>query len=112
MPAHGVRRVGVHACISNNNGVRHDTHALATRHTRADSHSYAPRFCVCVRVRVCVRGDLIARTVTAGKIAGIITFDESRFKEYAEKGVTFLGVGGDLAVLNGALRGLAARATA
>lgn len=53
---------------------------------------------------------LIARTVAAGKIAGIITFDETRFKEYAEKGVTFLGVGGDLAVLNGALRGLAARA--
>lgn len=53
---------------------------------------------------------VIARTVAAGKIAGIITFDESRFKEYAEKGVTFLGVGGDMAVLNGALRGLAKRA--
>jgi len=52
---------------------------------------------------------LIARTVAAGKIAGIITFDESRFKEYAEKGVNFLGVGGDMAVLNGALRGLAQR---
>jgi 4-hydroxy-2-oxoheptanedioate aldolase len=52
---------------------------------------------------------LIARTVAAGKIAGIITFDESRFKEYAEKGVTFLGVGGDLMVLNRALQGLAAR---
>ncbi|MEL6684766.1 MAG: HpcH/HpaI aldolase/citrate lyase family protein [Pseudomonadota bacterium] len=55
---------------------------------------------------------LIARTVAAGKIAGIITFDENRFKEYAEKGVTFLGVGGDMAVLNGALRGLAARVKA
>ena len=55
---------------------------------------------------------MIARIVAAGKIAGIITFDESRFKEYAEKGVTFLGVGGDMAVLNGALRGLAARTKA
>ena len=49
---------------------------------------------------------LIARTVAAGKIAGIITFDETRFQEYADKGVTFLGVGGDLAILNGALRRL------
>ena len=52
---------------------------------------------------------VIALTVAAGKIAGIITFDESRFAEYAQKGVTFLGVGGDLAVLNDALRGLAGR---
>lgn len=52
---------------------------------------------------------LIARTVAAGKVAGIVTFDESRLVEYAEKGVTFLGVGGDLAILNGALRGLAER---
>jgi len=52
---------------------------------------------------------LIARTVAAGKIAGIITFDESRLTEYAEKGVTFLGVGGDMMVLGSALRGLAAR---
>ena len=52
---------------------------------------------------------LIARTVAAGKIAGIITFDETRFKEYAEKGVTFLGVGGDMMTLNTALRGLAGR---
>lgn len=55
---------------------------------------------------------LIARTVAAGKIAGIITFDESRFAEYAKKGVTFLGVGGDMAVLNTALRGLAGRSKA
>jgi 4-hydroxy-2-oxoheptanedioate aldolase len=54
---------------------------------------------------------LIARTVAAGKVAGIITFDETHFKEYAEKGVTFLGVGGDMAVLNGALRKLAERVT-
>ena len=52
---------------------------------------------------------LIARTVAAGKIAGIITFDESRLNEYAEKGVTFLGVGGDMMILGRALRGLAAR---
>ncbi|MDX8348813.1 HpcH/HpaI aldolase/citrate lyase family protein [Cognatiyoonia sp. IB215446] len=52
---------------------------------------------------------LIARTTKAGKIAGIITFDERRFAEYAKKGVTFLGVGGDLAILNSALRGLAGR---
>jgi 4-hydroxy-2-oxoheptanedioate aldolase len=52
---------------------------------------------------------LIARTIAAGKIAGIITFDEARFKEYAEKGVTFLGVGGDMVALNTALRGLAGR---
>ncbi|MEM8537462.1 MAG: HpcH/HpaI aldolase/citrate lyase family protein [Pseudomonadota bacterium] len=52
---------------------------------------------------------LIARTVAAGKCAGIITFDQGRFAEYAAKGVTFLGVGGDLAVLNTALRGLAAK---
>jgi 4-hydroxy-2-oxoheptanedioate aldolase len=52
---------------------------------------------------------LIARTVAAGKIAGIITFDETRLTEYAEKGVTFLGVGGDMMILGSALRGLAAR---
>lgn len=53
---------------------------------------------------------MIARITAAGKIAGIITFDEARLKEYAEKGVTFLGVGGDMAVLNGALKSLAAQA--
>lgn len=50
---------------------------------------------------------LIARIVAAGKIAGIITFDQSRYAEYAQKGVRFLGVGGDLALLNGALSSLA-----
>lgn len=49
---------------------------------------------------------LIARTVAAGKIAGIITFDRSRFAEYAEKGVTFLGLGGDMVVLRMALEQL------
>lgn len=52
---------------------------------------------------------LIARTVAAGKIAGIITFDQTRFAEYAQKGVTFLGVGGDLYTLNTALTDLAGR---
>ncbi len=55
---------------------------------------------------------LIARTVAAGKIAGIVTFDESQFQTYADMGVTFLGVGGDALVLNTALRGLAARVKA
>jgi 4-hydroxy-2-oxoheptanedioate aldolase len=50
--------------------------------------------------------------VAAGKVTGIITFDESRFAEYAKKGVTFLGVGGDMSVLNTALRGLAGRSKA
>jgi 4-hydroxy-2-oxoheptanedioate aldolase len=52
---------------------------------------------------------IIARTVAAGKIAGIITFDETRLDEYAKKGVTFLGVGGDMMLLNTALRDMAAR---
>lgn len=55
---------------------------------------------------------LVARTVAAGKISGIVTFDESDFRTYAEMGVTFLGVGGDALVLNTALKGLAARAKA
>lgn len=49
---------------------------------------------------------LIARTLAAGKIAGIITFDRSRFAEYAAKGVTFLGLGGDMVVLRTALEQL------
>lgn len=49
---------------------------------------------------------LIARTVAAGKIAGIITFDRGRFAEYAAKGVTFLGLGGDMVVLRTALEAL------
>ncbi len=53
---------------------------------------------------------LIKRTVAAGKIAGIITFDDTRFAEYAAKGVTFLGVGGDTALLGATLRGLIQRA--
>ena len=53
---------------------------------------------------------VIARTLAAGKIAGIITFDESRFEEYAKKGVTFLGLGGDMIVLNKKLKALVAKA--
>jgi 4-hydroxy-2-oxoheptanedioate aldolase len=55
---------------------------------------------------------MITRLVAAGKIAGIITFDQTRFKEYAEKGVTFLGVGGDMMLLNTALRALSANVKA
>lgn len=53
---------------------------------------------------------MIERIVAAGKIAGIVTFDDNRFAEYADKGVTFLGVGGDMPTLNNALCRLATRA--
>jgi 4-hydroxy-2-oxoheptanedioate aldolase len=53
---------------------------------------------------------VIARTVAAGKISGIITFDENRFAEYAEKGVNFLGIGADVFILGTALRRLAGQA--
>lgn len=53
---------------------------------------------------------MLSRIVASGKIAGIVTFDESRFAEYADKGVTFLGVGGDLFTLNNAMGALAAKA--
>ena len=53
---------------------------------------------------------LIARTIAAGKIAGIITFDENRFTEYADKGVKFLGIGCDVSILGTALRRLAGQA--
>ncbi|MFQ6548187.1 HpcH/HpaI aldolase family protein [Aestuariibius sp. 2305UL40-4] len=45
----------------------------------------------------------ITRITAAGKAAGIITFDPNRFAEYREKGVTFLGVGGDATILSDAL---------
>lgn len=54
--------------------------------------------------------DIIARTVAAGKIAGIITFDPDRFQTYADRGVTFLGLGGDVPVLVRGLKDLLARA--
>lgn len=49
---------------------------------------------------------LIARTLAAGKIAGIITFDRSQFADYTAKGVTFLGLGGDTVVLRQGLADL------
>lgn len=50
---------------------------------------------------------VIARTIAAGKVAGIITLDPERAVEYAAKGVTFLAVGGDTATLRVALKDLA-----
>ncbi|MFC2967315.1 HpcH/HpaI aldolase family protein [Acidimangrovimonas pyrenivorans] len=52
----------------------------------------------------------IARTLAAGKAAGIITFDPAQFAYYAGLGVTFLGVGGDVTVLAKAVRSLAGEA--
>ncbi len=49
---------------------------------------------------------MIARIVAAGKVAGIITFDDARLKGYVQKGVTFLGVGGDNMVLRRGLEAL------
>jgi len=54
--------------------------------------------------------DIIARTVAAGKIAGIITFNPDRFQTFADKGVTFLGLGSDVPVLVQGLRDLLAKA--
>ncbi|WP_296420030.1 HpcH/HpaI aldolase family protein [Pseudooctadecabacter sp.] len=51
-----------------------------------------------------------ARTQAAGKIIGTISFDESDFAVQAEKGVRFLGLGGDAMILSGALRTLAGKA--
>jgi len=47
--------------------------------------------------------------IAAGKIAGIITFDETRVAAQLAKGVTFMGVSSDVTLLNTALRGLAGR---
>ena len=52
---------------------------------------------------------IIARTRAAGKIAGIITFDEGRVADYVGKGVNFMGALTDVTLLNTALRGLAGR---
>jgi 4-hydroxy-2-oxoheptanedioate aldolase len=51
-----------------------------------------------------------ARTNAADKIIGTITFDADDFQPQADKGVTFLGLGGDSVVLQMALRALAAKA--
>ena len=46
----------------------------------------------------------------AGKAPGIVTFDRAAIGAYVEKGVTFLGVGGDAVILSQALRALAVEA--
>ena len=54
---------------------------------------------------------ITARTRDAGKIAGIITFDDTRIADCLATGATFIGVGSDVTVLGKALRGLTARLT-
>ena len=51
-----------------------------------------------------------ARTKAAGKIVGTIVFDEKDFQNQIDRGVTFLGLGGDSYLLQGSLRSLAAKA--
>ena len=46
--------------------------------------------------------------VASGKSAGVLTFDPAAAKRYAAMGVTFLGVGGDIALLVNAAAKLAA----
>ena len=50
------------------------------------------------------------RILAAGKTAGIVTFDPAGILPYLQKGVTFLGVGGDIASLANALDALSATA--
>lgn len=52
---------------------------------------------------------MIDRIKAAGKIAGILMFDEADAAHYAGKGVEFLGVGSDVAVLARGLRALATK---
>ncbi|SMX34780.1 HpcH/HpaI aldolase family protein [Actibacterium lipolyticum] len=51
--------------------------------------------------------DAIGRLRASGKAVGVITFSPDEFAYYADLGVTFLGVGGDVTSLGNALRGLA-----
>jgi 4-hydroxy-2-oxoheptanedioate aldolase len=51
-----------------------------------------------------------ARTKAAGKIVGTIVFDEKNFQNQIDRGVTFLGLGGDSYLLQKSLRSLAAKA--
>lgn len=51
-----------------------------------------------------------ARTKAAGKVIGTVTFDESDFQNEIDRGVTFLGLGGDSTLLQSSLRNLAAKA--
>ncbi|MCW1949767.1 MAG: HpcH/HpaI aldolase/citrate lyase family protein [Octadecabacter sp.] len=50
-----------------------------------------------------------ARTKAAGKAIGTVVFDEPDFQPQIEKGVTFLGVGGDSYVLQRSLSALASK---
>lgn len=50
-----------------------------------------------------------ARTLAAGKVAGVVTFDPAEFTSHVEQGVTFLGLGGDAVVVTQALRALASK---
>ena len=47
---------------------------------------------------------MIDRIHAAGKISGILTFAPDRSKYYADKGVGFVGIGADVAILGRALR--------
>lgn len=51
-----------------------------------------------------------ARTQAAGKVIGTITFDEGDFTTQVEKGVRFLGLGGDAVLMRRAFAHLAAKA--
>lgn len=51
--------------------------------------------------------DAIAAIVASGKSAGILTFDTAAAQRYQAKGVTFLGVGGDVGLLMKAATSLA-----
>jgi len=46
---------------------------------------------------------MVERILAAGKIAGILTFSADRAQYYAQKGVTFVGVGADVAIFRRAL---------
>lgn len=51
-----------------------------------------------------------ARVKAAGKVIGTIAFDENDFQAQIDRGVTFLGLGGDGVLVQKSLRALAARA--
>ncbi|RJT62714.1 2-keto-3-deoxy-L-rhamnonate aldolase, partial [Legionella taurinensis] len=51
----------------------------------------------------------IRKIVTAGKAAGILTFNETFNKRYLELGATFVAVGADVTEFSSALKSLCAR---
>ncbi|MFW6345297.1 MAG: aldolase/citrate lyase family protein [Halomonas sp.] len=53
--------------------------------------------------------DAVTRIRASGKAPGIVTFDEPSARGYLEAGCTFVGLGADVILLAGALRGLAGR---